>query len=133
MNCKHLLSTIVLLLCAQSLFSASHHPQTFLKQIAGSKDEGKQIVQHFCINCHAEKPLIPLGAPRIGIAADWKPRLKQSMTVLFRNTSEGLNAMPARGGCFECTDEQLILSIMAMLPESLLVDFNRQQSPQKKH
>jgi len=26
--------------------------------------------------------------------------------------------MPARGGCFECSDEQLVLAILAMLPES---------------
>ena len=27
--------------------------------------------------------------------------------------------MPARGGCFECSDKQLYLAILAMLPETL--------------
>lgn len=107
-----------LIFLTSAVFSASHHPQAFLNQISGSKNEGEQIVQHFCVNCHAQKPLIPLGAPRIGVTADWLPRLKQQMAVLFKHTSEGINAMPARGGCFECSDEQLILAIIAMLPES---------------
>lgn len=106
----------IVLLSAQSVFSASHHPQDFLKKIAGSKDEGQQIVRHYCSNCHAVKPLISLGAPRVGVASDWEPRIKQGLDVLFKNTDEGLNAMPPRGGCFECTDEQLKLAIIAMLP-----------------
>ncbi len=99
-------------------YSASHHPQDFLNHIAGSATEGEQIVQHYCVNCHGIKPLIQIGAPRMGIIADWTPRIKKGVNALFKNTDEGLNAMPARGGCFECTDEQLLLAIMAMLPET---------------
>tara|TARA_Y100000588_G_C13801698_1_gene731126 strand:- start:303 stop:683 length:381 start_codon:yes stop_codon:yes gene_type:complete len=114
------------LLIAHNICANSHHPQTFLKEIAGSKDEGHKIVQHYCINCHAPKPLIPLGAPRIGYSDDWIPRLKQGIDALFKNTDEGLNAMPARGGCFECTDKQLMLAILSMLPE-------QQQKALSKH
>ena len=103
-------------------FAETHHPQEFLKHIAGAKNEGEQIVQHFCMNCHAMKPLIPLGAPRIGNTSDWESRIKQNIDTLFKHTDEGFNAMPARGGCFECSDEQLILSILAMLPEPLKAD-----------
>lgn len=99
-----------------AVFSNSHHPQEFLNSIIGKKNEGALIVQHFCSNCHAKKPLIQLGAPRIGITSDWEPRIKQGIDKLLQHTDEGINAMPARGGCFECTDQQLILSIMAMLP-----------------
>ena len=48
----------------------SHHPQEFLKKIAGKKQEGRDIVEHYCATCHAEKPLIPLGAPRMGVPKD---------------------------------------------------------------
>jgi len=64
-------------------------------------------VTHFCAICHASHPLIPLGAPRKGHAKDWVVRLKQSRQILFQHVAEGYNAMPARGGCFECSDEQL--------------------------
>jgi len=98
------------------VYADSHHPQEFLKTISGSKNEGEQIYNHFCANCHAQKPLIPLGAPRIGEEGDWKSRIKQGIEVLFKNTDEGLNGMPPRGGCFECTDEQLILAIVEIVP-----------------
>lgn len=115
----------LLFIQSSMLFAASHHPQAFLKDIAGKPDEGAQIVKHFCSNCHAVKPLIPLGAPRVGIEAEWKPRLKAGMAGLLKNTSEGIGNMPPRGGCFECTDKQLILAIKAMLP--------KEQSSNKKH
>lgn len=96
--------------------AASHHPQDFLKEVAGAKDEGEQIVQHYCANCHAKKPLISLGAPRMGHVHDWQPRIKQGIASLLNHTNEGINAMPPRGGCFECSDEQLLLAVLAMLP-----------------
>lgn len=94
----------------------SHHPQEFLQAISGSKNEGEQIYNHYCVNCHALKPIIPLGAPRFGEKTDWQIRLKQGMSVLFKHTDEGLGNMPPRGGCFECTDKQLLLAIKYMLP-----------------
>jgi cytochrome c5 len=105
-------------LWSESTMAKSHHPQQFLNQIAGDKYEGEKIVEHFCANCHAVKPVIQLGAPRIGNEEDWRYRLKKGFAVLFKNTEEGVNAMPAMGGCFECSDVQLKLAILALLPES---------------
>lgn len=99
-------------------WSASHHPQEFLKSIVGKKNEGEQIVQHYCANCHAAKPIIQLGAPRIGYRQDWVNRVKPGLDTLFKHTDEGFNAMPARGGCFECSDKQLLLAIYALLPNN---------------
>ncbi len=104
------------LFCVTQLFAASHHPNAFLEQVKGTKDEGEQIVQHFCGSCHASKPLIPLGAPRPRVEADWTPRLAAGLDALFQHANEGIRAMPPRGGCFECTDEQLWLAIKALLP-----------------
>ena len=103
--------------CVTHVFAASHHPGAFLENIKGESDEGQQIVQHFCGTCHATRPVIPLGAPRPKVAKDWLPRLEQGPEVLFKHTDEGLRAMPPRGGCFECTDEQLMLAIKALLPD----------------
>lgn len=99
------------------LHANSHHPQEFLKKIRGTEQEGTKIVEHYCANCHAEKPLIAIGAPRIGQRSDWESRMSLGISGLFRHTDEGLNAMPPRGGCFECSDKQLILAIKAMLPK----------------
>lgn len=113
------LKILLLSLFISNSWSASHHPQDFLKSIAGSKNEGTLIVEHYCAMCHAEKPTISLGAPSVGNAIAWEPRIKQGIDVLLKHTDEGLNAMPARGGCFECSDEQLVLAILAMLPADL--------------
>lgn len=104
-------------------WSASHHPQDFLKSIAGSKNEGSLIVEHYCAMCHAQKPMIQLGAPAIGDTVAWEPRIKIGIDRLLKNTNEGLNAMPARGGCFECSDEQLYIAILAMLPDDLKLKY----------
>lgn len=122
-----------LFLLFTNTYAESHHPQEFLKQISGSKDEGKQIYNHFCSNCHNLKPLITLGAPRIGEKGDWENRLKQGFEVLFQHTSEGYNAMPPRGGCFECTDEQLISAIVAMVPNHAKKDLLNELDDYKKN
>jgi len=99
--------------------AATHKPQAFLAEVSGKPDEGKRIASHFCAVCHAEKPQVPLGAPRQGIDADWAERARQGLAVLRDNTENGLRAMPARGGCFECSDAQLEQAILALLPEKI--------------
>ncbi|MBN9230049.1 MAG: cytochrome c5 family protein [Legionella sp. 40-6] len=99
------------------VIAASHHPQDFLQKIRNTKNESEQIYQHFCSTCHASSPTIPLGAPRLKNIEDWRPRLKQGINQLLLHTYEGMNAMPPRGGCFECTDEQLKSAVLFMLPK----------------
>lgn len=111
----------------------SHHPQEFLKKIGGAPDEGMQIYNHFCLNCHAEKPLINLGAPRIGHKEDWSNRLAQGFDILFQHTDTGFRAMPPRGGCFECSDKQLALAIISMVPEEDKKDLLNALQAHKKY
>lgn len=100
------------------LLAEPHKPQQFLKQIAGKADEGAQIVVHYCINCHGETPLIPLAAPTMHSEKAWELRLKQDFDTIFDHSDLGFNAMPARGGCFECSDQQLLLAILALIPKN---------------
>lgn len=97
--------------------AATHNPQQFLDGIRGSTDEGEQIVQHFCASCHAVKPIIELGAPKINQINDWNRRANQGLVQLLQHVTEGYGAMPARGGCFECSDLQLRLAVLALLPK----------------
>lgn len=124
--------TFILFIWLLPCYAESHHPQEFLKTISGSKNEGEQIYQHFCVNCHAKKPLIALGAPRIGVKKDWQHRLKQGLDVLFKHTDEGINGMPSRGGCFECTDDQLFAAILFLVPKAAKKDLLNQRQDHKK-
>lgn len=108
---------ILCLIGLSTVYADSHRPSDFLNSIKGQKNEGELIYQHYCANCHAKTPIIPLGAPRIEEESDWKLRMQQDVALLFSHTDEGFNAMPPRGGCFECSDNQLVLSIITLVPK----------------
>ena len=126
---KHLILSIlsIVLISASNLVVADttvvvptphqfHHPEQFIQSIQGDKDAGKQVYAKFCANCHAKQPLISLGAPRIGVKADWESRMQRSIPQMFAKIDPGLGAMPPRGGCFECSDAELKAAIIYMLP-----------------
>lgn len=84
-----------------------HNSNERIHAIEQDQARGKKIYQAFCASCHDPNPLIELGAPKRGAPKDWQARLKQPANDLFKHVEEGLNAMPARGGCFECSDDAL--------------------------
>jgi cytochrome c5 len=55
-----------------------------------------------CQVCHATGAA---NAPKTGDAAAWEPRLAKGMDALVQSVSSGMNAMPPKGMCFDCTDE----------------------------
>lgn len=110
---------ISLVVIVFSSHATTHNPQQFLNNIRGSKNEGQQIVQEFCASCHNVKPLIEIGAPKIGVFNDWLPRIKHGFPLLIKHVEEGYGSMPARGGCFECSDLQLRLAVLSLLPKEL--------------
>jgi cytochrome c5 len=56
-----------------------------------------------CAVCHNSGAA---GAPRKGSNA-WAARLGKGEGVLLANTKNGIGAMPAKGLCQDCSDEQL--------------------------
>ena len=44
-------------------------------------------------------------APKTGDAAAWEPRLAKGMDTLVASVKNGLNAMPPKGMCFDCSDD----------------------------
>ena len=84
-----------------------HRPHDFLDHIHGRRDASEQIYQHYCSLCHDDQPQIPMGAPRVHHREDWIHRWSQTQDELWKHMSEGIGTMPPRGGCFECSDEDL--------------------------
>jgi cytochrome c5 len=93
-----------------------HNPEVLLQQIHQSKQVGPKIYQAFCQVCHDPKPVIALGAPRRGNVQDWQLRCQHGLQVLLQRIDEGVNNMPPRGGCFECTDDDLRQATLYMVP-----------------
>ena len=56
-----------------------------------------------CVVCHASGAA---NAPKTGDAASWEPRLAKGMDVLVQSVETGLNAMPPKGMCFDCSAEE---------------------------
>lgn len=95
-----------------------HHPEAFVQSIQQGPEAGKKIYTQFCATCHAQNPSIEVGAPHIGVKKDWAPRMKKGLDGLTTVAIAGLNQMPPRGGCFECSDAQLKAAIIYMLPNT---------------
>ncbi len=65
-----------------------------------------------CQACHAHADA---GAPLVGDAAAWKPRLAKGMPTLLQNVVGGVGGMPAGGQCFACTagDYEALITFMS--------------------
>ncbi|KAA1190592.1 cytochrome c5 family protein [Pseudohalioglobus sediminis] len=55
-----------------------------------------------CAVCHATGAA---NAPKTGDVAAWEPRIAKGMDALVASVSNGMNAMPPKGMCFDCSDE----------------------------
>ena len=58
-----------------------------------------------CATCHIAGVA---GAPKLGDAVSWEPRIAKGMDTLYNSVINGLPpAMPAKGMCFSCSDDDL--------------------------
>lgn len=75
--------------------------------------DGQAIYDQYCAMCHAAGLA---GAPKIGDSADWQPRMDKGMDVMLAHVENGFNAMPMKGTCMSCDQDQLRAAIEYMLP-----------------
>jgi len=64
-----------------------------------------------CIVCHASGAA---GAPKTGDVAAWAPRMEKGMDALVAAVNNGMNAMPPKGMCFDCSNEEYAAMIIFM-------------------
>jgi len=81
---------------------------------AGGARSGDAVYNKFCAACHTSGVL---GAPKLNDAADWEPRLAQGMDTVLKHAIEGYNAMPPKGTCNDCSDEEIQAAIDYMIAE----------------
>lgn len=76
---------------------------------------GKATYEQYCAVCHRDGIA---GAPKFQSATEWQTRLdKQSMEEMLATAIKGINAMPPKGTCMDCSEEELKHAIQYMLPE----------------
>lgn len=82
--------------------------------LAKSKEAaGQQVYERFCVVCHRDGLV---GAPKVHDQA-WSSRLSgRTIDDLVATAIKGLNAMPAKGTCYECSDDDMRAAVEYMLP-----------------
>lgn len=76
---------------------------------------GDQVYNAACLACHASGVA---GAPKVGDKAAWSARAAQGIDTLLKHAINGLNAMPPKGTCADCSDDELKAAIEYMLKET---------------
>ncbi|WP_410497612.1 c-type cytochrome [Chitinibacter sp. S2-10] len=72
---------------------------------------GKNVYDGVCIACHGEGLA---GSPKFGDAAAWGSRIAQGFDTLSKHALNGLNAMPAKGGAPDLSDDELKRAVAYM-------------------
>jgi len=89
--------------CAENLGAAP---------VAASARTGDQVYNGACAACHNTGAA---GAPKKGDAAGWAGRVDKGMETLVSHVINGYNAMPAKGLCMDCSDQELADAVSYML------------------
>ena len=109
----------VLILAAALYATATLADISDALQIAQLSD-GFNPEQKYMASCFACHSTGAAGAPKVGdgMAVEWEPRLEKGLEAVVANTVNGLNTMPAKGLCFDCTDDDLRAIVQYMIETS---------------
>lgn len=80
--------------------------------------EGFNAETTFAATCAACHNAGVANAPKMDDAAAWNARMEKGMDAVMAIVSTGLNAMPAKGLCFNCTDDDLKAVVEFMYAKS---------------
>jgi cytochrome c5 len=76
----------------------------------GSKS-GKAVYEAVCVSCHGTGRA---GAPKFGDTAAWGARISKGFETLWTHAIKGFNAMPAKGGAADLTDDEVKRAVAFM-------------------
>ncbi|MGF6148186.1 Cytochrome c555 [Kingella potus] len=79
--------------------------------------KGDKIFAKVCVQCHAADSNTP-DSPKITHNAEWAPRIAKGLQTLFDHAWNGFNAMPAKGGQSDLTEQELKRVIVYMANQS---------------
>ncbi len=82
---------------------------------AAGPRSGDAVYNASCLACHSAGVA---GAPKTGDSAAWAERVAKGMDTLLSNAINGINAMPPKGTCADCSDDEIKAAIEYMLSES---------------
>jgi len=83
--------------------------------VASGPRSGADVYGTACVACHGTGAA---GAPKLGVAADWAPRIAQGEETLVSHAINGIRGMPPKGTCMTCSDEEIKLAVEHMVAGS---------------
>ncbi|MDG2402672.1 MAG: c-type cytochrome [Amylibacter sp.] len=75
---------------------------------------GEQVYNKHCVVCHSAGVA---GAPKTHDKASWGLREEKGIDALLASAIKGVNAMPPKGTCMNCSDAEIKSAIEYMLPK----------------
>src|SRR5438874_622000 len=76
---------------------------------------GAEVYKAVCAACHASGAA---GAPKVGDASAWAPRIGQGYDTLVKHAVEGIRAMPAKGGNPDLDEVEVARAVVVMTNQS---------------
>ncbi len=81
----------------------------------GKAKSGEEVFNSTCQMCHGAGIG---GAPKFGDKAAWKPRIAQGIDTLHQHAITGIRAMPPKGTCAACSDDEIKSAVDYMVSKS---------------
>lgn len=81
----------------------------------GAPRSGQAVYDATCTMCHGAGIG---GAPKVGDKAAWAPRIAQGKDTLHTHAIGGIRAMPPKGTCAACSDDEIIAAVDFMVGKS---------------
>ena len=81
----------------------------------GKPRSGETVYNTICKACHDAGVA---GAPKTGDKAAWAARIATGLEALLKSAANGKNAMPARGGAADLTDDELKAAVEYLVEKS---------------
>jgi len=82
---------------------------------SGEPRDGATVYSSGCAACHDSGAA---GAPKTGDAGAWAARIDKGMDTLVKHAYEGFNAMPAKGMCADCSEEEIAAAVEYIVDKS---------------
>ena len=76
---------------------------------------GEAVYSSACAACHSTGAA---GAPKFEDASAWAPRIAKGEETLIQHAINGFNAMPPKGGCGACSEEEIANAVTYIVENS---------------
>lgn len=83
--------------------------------VASGPRDPEELYNSVCSACHTSGAL---GAPKLGSASDWSARMSGGIDQVIANAINGINAMPPKGTCSTCSDDDIANAVQYMVDNS---------------